>query len=160
MRGFSLRVRFYIVAGQEVTFNYLTIKLLEFAMKRYGLLILLACSFCSFAQSNNQTVLQKSLKDWGPISISEKQGVITVTLNEDRVTSQIYEAVIEMGVCPPLWFDAKKTSYLKNTKEIHVLNRHSYAGFVFEDPKSTCEAVGKAKGDDGKRVIAFHTHTH
>jgi hypothetical protein len=81
-------------------------------------------------------------------------------MNEDRVTTQIYESVIEMGVCPPLWFEAKKTGYLKNTKEIHVLNRHSYSGFVFEDPKSTCNAVGKAKGDDGRRVIAFHTHTH
>lgn len=129
-------------------------------MKKYGLLMLLAASFGVFAQPNNMAVLQKSLKPWQPLSINEHGGAITLTLNEDRVTTEIYEAVIAGGVCAPSWLETKKTGYLKNAKEVRVLNRNNSAGFVFENPKSSCDEVGKAKGDDGKLVISSHTHSY
>lgn len=80
-------------------------------------------------------------------------------MNEDRMTPLIYNAVISMGVCPPLWFDAKGSSYLKSTKEVRVLNRHSHSGFVLESPKTSCDEVGKATGDNGTIVINSHTHS-
>lgn len=121
------------------------------------LLILFSTSMA--AHASNLTVLQKSLKDWAPISISDKKGVIEIVMNEDRMTPQIYNAVINMGVCPPLWFDAKGSSYLKNTKEVRVLNRHSHSGFVLESPKTSCDEAGKATGDNGTIVINSHTHS-
>ncbi|MBP2846322.1 MULTISPECIES: hypothetical protein [Dickeya] len=128
-------------------------------MKKCTCALLLLASFCASAQSINHSVLQKSLKPWHPIIFSENGGVIRLTMNEDRVSNEIYESVILMGVCTPLWFEAKKTAYLNKIKEIHVLNRNSRSGFIFESPKSSCEEVGKAKGDGGKIVIAAHTHS-
>lgn len=125
--------------------------------KLSALLILFSASMA--AHASNLTVLQKSLKDWAPISISDKRGVIEIVMNEDRLTPQIYNAVINMGVCPPLWFGAKGSSYLKNTKEVRVLNRHSHSGFVLESPKTSCDEVGKATGDSWSIVINSHTHS-
>ncbi|PHM54764.1 hypothetical protein Xhom_02720 [Xenorhabdus hominickii] len=62
-----------------------------------------------------------------------------------------------MGVCSPLWLDGK-TSYLKNTKEIRVLNKHNHAGYVFENPRSSCDEVGKATDDKANLIILSHTH--
>ncbi|WP_049089333.1 hypothetical protein [Klebsiella grimontii] len=122
-------------------------------------LLLFLFSTSMVAHASNLTVLQKSLKDWAPISISDKQGIIEIVMNEDRMTPQIYNAVIGMGVCPPLWFEAKGSSYLKNTKEVRVLNRHSHSGFVLESPKASCNEAGKAVGDNGTIVINSHTHS-
>lgn len=79
-------------------------------------------------------------------------------MNEDRVTPKIYDAVISMGVCTPLWFEAKGSSYLKNIKELRVLNRHSYSGYVLESPKSTCDEAGKAASGGTAIVINANTH--
>ncbi|MEQ1968399.1 hypothetical protein ABLA30_15600 [Xenorhabdus nematophila] len=129
-------------------------------MKKYIVTLLLLTSFGVFAQSTNHSVLQKSMKIWQPLSISDRDNVVTLTMNEDRITDNIYHAVIKGGVCAPLWFDDKNTSYLKKTKEIRVLNRHNYSGYVFENPRSSCDEVGKATNDKTSLIIASHTRGH
>ncbi|PHM73730.1 hypothetical protein [Xenorhabdus kozodoii] len=71
-------------------------------MKKYIVTLLLLTSFGVFAQSTNHSVLQKSMRMWQPLSISDSEGIVTLTMNEDRVTDKIYHAVINMGVCSPL----------------------------------------------------------
>ncbi|MFD0709958.1 hypothetical protein [Photorhabdus akhurstii] len=130
-------------------------------MKKYicTLFLLVLTSFSVFAQSTNYSVLQKSMRSWQPLSISDSGDVITLTMDEGQVTSDIYKSVIEMGVCAPIWLGVKN-SYLKNTKEIHVLNRHNYIGYVFENPRSSCDEVGKATNDNVGLIILSHTHGH
>ncbi|MFJ5480894.1 hypothetical protein [Pectobacterium carotovorum] len=129
-------------------------------MKKYIPALLIMASFSTFAQSHNQSTLQKSLSPWKPLAISESAGAIAITMNEDRITPEIYSAVIKMGVCTPLWFGDKKSAYLKNTKEISILNRNNHSGFVFENPKSSCEEAGKAKDGGGDIVISSNTHSY
>ena len=110
------------------------------------------------AQASNEAVLQKSLKPWNPLSIESSAGVVTLVMNEDSVTTQIFNSIIRMGVCSPLCLNPQKNTYLKNTKEVRVLNRYSHSGFVFENPRSSCNEAGQAKGDGSELIIASHTH--
>ncbi len=134
------------------------LKLLGSQTVKKLLMLLILISFSTFAQKHNESVLQKSLKPWNPLSIEDNAGVITLVMNEDSVTTQIYNSVIRMGVCSALWLNPQKSAYLKNTKEVRVLNRHAHGGFVFEDPRSSCGEAGQAKGDDSELIIASHTH--
>ncbi|MEQ1968948.1 hypothetical protein ABLA30_18535, partial [Xenorhabdus nematophila] len=68
-------------------------------MKKVICTLFLLVSFGVFAQSTNDSILQKSMKSWQPLSISDKWGIITLTMNEDRITNDIYKAVINIGVC-------------------------------------------------------------
>ncbi|EJA4989077.1 hypothetical protein ACE2LV_004400 [Salmonella enterica] len=120
--------------------------------------LLMTFSVSVFAQSLNEKVLSKSLSDWQPLAIKDKNNIITVTMNEDRVTPQIFLSVVENGVCDPTWFDYKKTSFLKKTEEIRILNRHDYQGLVLEQPLATCMEAGKSK--DFNIIINSHTHSH
>ncbi|MDX7988240.1 hypothetical protein FE392_13010 [Xenorhabdus sp. 12] len=129
-------------------------------MKKIICALFLLASFNVFAQSINDAVLQKSMKGWQPLSISDSGNIITLTMNEDQITKDIYQAVIKMGVCAPLWLAEKGTSYLKKTKEIKVLNRHSYSGYVFENPRSSCDELGKVADDRVSLTILSHTHVH
>ncbi|HEE0834820.1 hypothetical protein CD006_17190 [Enterobacter sp. 10-1] len=126
-------------------------------MKKLALSLLLVSASVT-AQASNEAVLQKSLKPWNPLSIESNDGVVTLVMNEDSVTTQIYNSVIRMGVCGPLWLNPKKNTYLKNTKEVRVLNRYAHSGFVFENPSSSCKEAGQAKGDGSELIIASHTH--
>ncbi|WP_338804794.1 hypothetical protein WDV76_06120 [Xenorhabdus griffiniae] len=129
-------------------------------MKKYLYTLLLLTSCSAFAQSTNLSVLQKSMKSWQPLSITDKKGIVTLTMKNDQVTDTIYKSVITNGVCGPLWLDDKNTSYLKNTKEIRVLNKHNYIGPVFENPRTSCDELGKAKDDTAGIIISSHTHWH
>ncbi|EAS0523632.1 hypothetical protein EX076_16880 [Salmonella enterica] len=121
-------------------------------------MLLITFSVSAFAQSLNEKVLSKSLSDWQPLAIKDKNNIITVTMNEDRVTPEIFLFVVTNGVCDPTWFDYKKTSFLKKTEEIRILNRHDYQGLVLEQPLATCVEAGKAK--DSNIIINSHTHSH
>lgn len=129
-------------------------------MKKITCALLLLSSFGAFAQTANQAILQNSLKPWQPLSIDDTEGVVTLTMNEDRISNTIYEAVVKGSICAPVWFEDKKTAFLKNTKEIRVLNKHSWSGMVFENPRASCDEVGKAMDGDDKVIIMSHTHMH
>ncbi|MBE8597217.1 hypothetical protein [Xenorhabdus sp. BG5] len=96
---------------------------------------------------------------WQPLSINDNGNIVTLTMNEDRITDTIYHSVIRYGVYSPLWLD-DKNSYLKNTKEVRVLNRHNHSGYVFENPRASCDEVGKATNDKIGLIISSHTHGH
>ncbi|HDH1443488.1 hypothetical protein I8N75_09465 [Klebsiella quasipneumoniae] len=126
-------------------------------MKKFFLLLLLASASVT-AQTSNESVLQKSLKPWRPLSINDNGGIITMVTNEDRVTPQVYESIILMGVCLPFLSQNAHVWYLKNTSEVHVLNRFGRNGFAFESPRKSCKEAAKSKGDDAGLVISTYTH--
>jgi hypothetical protein len=129
-------------------------------MKKITCALLLLSSFSVFAQTANQVILEKSLKPWQPLSIEDTGGVITLTMDEDSISNPIYENIVKDGICAPLWLEDKKSPYLKSTKEIHVLNKHSWAGLVFEKPKASCDEIGKAKDGNDKILLMTHTRMH
>jgi hypothetical protein len=129
-------------------------------MKKYACALALLVTFGAFAQSATETVLQKSMKPFQPLSISDSKGIVTLTMNEDQITDTIYKTVITNAICGPRWLDDKNTAYLKNTKEIRVLNKHNYIGYVFEEPSASCDELGKAKDDTAGIIIYSHTHWH
>lgn len=127
-------------------------------MKKTLCLLALCISFSAIAQASDVNILQKSLKPWQPLAINEKNNIVIVNMNEGEVTSDVYLAVIRSGVCVPAW-DKKNAAYLKNTKEVRILNKHNYMGYVLENPRSTCDDVGAAVGDNATNsIILSHTH--
>ncbi|EKS2238958.1 hypothetical protein QBG86_004389 [Salmonella enterica] len=120
--------------------------------------LLMTFSVSVFAQSLNEKVLSKSLSDWQPLAIKDKNNIITVTMNEDRVTPELYLFVIKNGVCYPVWFESKNTSFLSKTEKVRILNKYDYQGLVLDQPRSACLEAKKAK--DSSIIINGHTHSH
>lgn len=126
-------------------------------MKKFFLLLLLASASVT-AQTSNESVLYKSLNSWSPLSINDRDGIVTLVMGDDHVSPQVYESVILMGVCAPFLSQKAHVWYLKNTSEVHVVNRVGHAGFSFESPRKSCKEVAQSKGDDAGLVISTYTH--
>ncbi|HBR3251942.1 TPA: hypothetical protein L9R97_003917 [Klebsiella pneumoniae] len=112
----------------------------------------LSCS--AFSQSVDIRVLKKSLNPWQPIEIMDSKIVLPTT----TVTSDAYEALISSGVCTPVWVKDAPEGYLKNTKEIHVVNKFSTQGYTFENPLITCKKMGALMDDEAKTLMYENTH--
>lgn len=112
----------------------------------------------ALAQSVNVQLLQKSFKQWQPLGVSEEGNIITITMNEARITPELYDFAAEQGVCSPLWLDDKKATYLIKTKEIRVLNKFNSAGYVLETPRAICNEAGKTQPEQSKILILSKTH--
>ncbi|MBU4680415.1 hypothetical protein KC222_00105 [Cedecea davisae] len=126
-------------------------------MKRSIFAVALLTSFAAFAQPSNLAVLKKSLNDMQPLSIKEDKGVITVALDEAQVTPDIYDTAI-YGVCYPVWLHKENTSYLKNTKEVRILNKFNFMGYALENPRATCDKAGAEQPNESKVTIMASTH--
>ncbi|MEB6368983.1 hypothetical protein SB6412_02608 [Klebsiella pasteurii] len=125
-------------------------------MKKIFLLLLLASASVT-AQTSNESVLRKSLNTWSLLSINDRDGIVTLVMDDDRVAPQAYESVILMGVCAPFLSQKAHVWYLKNTSEVHVVNRVGHTGFAFESPRNSCKEVAQSKGDEASLVISTHT---
>lgn len=126
-------------------------------MKIAKTLLILSVAFIAHASHANEiSTMEKSLRPWQPLEIKKNQDAITVTLNENMITPQIYEAVSMSGICPDVW--SNSASYLKTIKEVHILNKHKAAGYVFENPESVCNELGKATSDKAKIILMSNTH--
>ncbi|HCR1008275.1 TPA: hypothetical protein OMU03_003401 [Enterobacter roggenkampii] len=115
-------------------------------------------SISAHAQTNNVKTLQKQLKSWQPIEIKENNNVVTVVLDANQVTPEIYDAVVSSGICMDVWIKDVPDSYMKTTKELHVLNKHKAFGYVLEQPLATCNEMGKEPDDRAKVMMLSKTH--
>lgn len=130
-------------------------------MKYYKTAALLALALTSYtAQANDVSTLKKSLKPWQPIEITKTDGNISVTLNAAQVTSEIYNAVVMAGVCPTIWTKDAPASYMKNVKELQILNKFKAMGYVLEKPLATCNEMGKETDDRAKTIMLSQTHLY
>jgi len=110
------------------------------------------------AQSSDVQALQNEVKMWQPINIQQQKTIITITLNENQITPQIYHAVISDGICSGIWLHSTPDDFLKSIKEIRVLNKHSYQGYALTDPLATCNEMGMAQDEnDGKTFMLSHS---
>ncbi|EMN0500732.1 hypothetical protein OW793_19095 [Klebsiella pneumoniae] len=116
----------------------------------------LSCS--AFSQSVDLQVLKKSLNPWQPIEIIDNKNISKIVLPTTTVTSDAYEALISSGICTPVWVKSAPEGYLKNTKEIHVVNKFSAQGYTFENPLITCKKMGALMDDEAKTLMYENTH--
>ncbi|HDU3454342.1 TPA: hypothetical protein RFJ86_003202 [Klebsiella pneumoniae] len=117
---------------------------------------ILSCS--AFSQSVDLQVLKKSLNPWQPIEIMDNKNISKIVLPTTTVTSDAYEALISSGICTPVWVKSAPEGYLKNTKEIHVVNKFSAQGYTFENPLITCKKMGALMDDEAKTLMYENTH--
>lgn len=133
--------------NKEITLNFL---------KAVALFALVLTSYS--VQANDTSTLKKSLKPWQPIEVSKSGDTLTVVLNENQVTSNIYDAVISSGACVDIWTKDVPAKYLESIKEIHILNKHKAQGYVLEQPLKTCNEMGKEQPERAKVIMLSHTH--
>ena len=127
-------------------------------MKLQKAVLLLALALTSYtAQANDTSVLKKSLKPWQPIEVSKSGDTLTVVLNENQITPTIYDAVISGGVCSDIWIKSVPAKYLESVKELHILNKHKFKGYVLEQPLNTCNEMGKETDERAKVIMLSHT---
>ena len=85
--------------------------------------------------------------------IEKKGSTIIASINDERIISpDIYAENIVDGVCN--YFD-DDYSQLKGIKEIEVLNKFSYQGYVFEHPEKSCPKVHESYSE-----LWAYTHQH
>lgn len=131
----------------------------EITLKFFKAAAFLTLALTSYtAQANDISVLKKSLKPWQPIEVSKSGDTLTVVLNENQVTPTIYDAVISAGVCSDIWIKSVPAKYLESVKELHILNKHKFKGYVLEQPLNTCNEMGKETDERAKVIMLSHTH--
>ncbi|GKL46080.1 hypothetical protein NUBL13453_34380 [Klebsiella pneumoniae] len=88
----------------------------------------------------------------------DNKNISKIVLPTTTVTSDAYEALISSGICTPVWVKSAPEGYLKNTKEIHVVNKFSAQGYTFENPLITCKKMGALMDDEAKTLMYENTH--
>ncbi|WP_258364692.1 hypothetical protein [Enterobacter hormaechei] len=152
-RGALLFVSF----SDRISLNHMFNK--EITLKYFKVAALLALALTSYtAQANDISTLKKSLKPWQPIEVSKSGDTLTVILNENQITPTIYDAVISAGVCSDIWTKSVPAKYLETVKELHILNKHKFKGYVLEQPLATCNEMGKETDERAKVIMLSHTH--
>ncbi|WP_345842328.1 hypothetical protein [Shewanella algae] len=101
--------------------------------------------------------LEESLKPWEPLEITQQTETIRIVLNERRITNNIYEAIVQNGICMPLWLQ-KDNEYLEAVKEIEILNQFEKQGFVFENPMESCQKIGDSTEEAANLILMGGTH--
>ncbi|MBD9653558.1 hypothetical protein IB239_01870 [Pseudomonas sp. PDM12] len=99
-------------------------------------------------------VITRNLQAWAPLEVTLTNGTLQIITDENRVTDQIYHAVLGSGVCGSLWMNKGSWS---GVKEVKVLNRHGRQGYVFEGGEADCVELGKLKGDASDAFILERT---
>lgn len=147
----------YISSNARITHNHLFNK--EITLKLFKSLAFFIIALTSYtAQANDVSTLKKSLKPWQPIEVSKSGDTLMVVLDEKQITPNIYDAVINTGVCADIWTKHVPAKYLESVKELHILNKHKFKGYVLEQPLATCNEMGKETDERAKVIMLSHTH--
>ena len=120
---------------------------------RKGLLALSLVSASALAAPAPE-VITRNLGAWAPQTVTLDSGVLTVVTPQDRVTDQIYMAVLRDGVCGSLWMNPDSWS---GVSEVKVLNRHAHQGYVFEGGEAECNKLGELAADKTGPFILIRT---
>ena len=117
--------------------------------------ILITCPLMVTADdAGTKSSLAAALKLWQPVSVAVKGATATVRTKENRVTEQIYLAMVG-GVCLRT-LSAPGT--LLQLSEISFLNRHAAQGYVFEGGENECKEYVKLPGNKTKLWVLGRTH--
>jgi hypothetical protein len=132
-------------------------------MKRLNVILLSAALVVSSsvaAKESDTETLKIKLKPWQPSEIALKSDQITVVLPSAKINSDIYGSIISGGVCSPIWTKDVPTGYLKNIKQINVINKFKAIGYSFENPLNVCKEMGNLMDKPATAVMLGNTHTY
>ncbi|HHN5635087.1 hypothetical protein [Enterobacter hormaechei] len=147
----------FVLSGARISLNNMFNK--EINLKPFKTVVLLALTLTSFtALANDTSTLKKSLKPWQPVEVSKSGDTLTVVLNENQITSDVYETVISSGACMDIWTKDVPAKYLQTVKELRILNKHKAQGYVLEKPLNTCNEMGKEQPERAKVIMLANTH--
>lgn len=123
--------------------------------KRLCVLALILACFC--AQGSDAGRLQEALRPWHPLAVTRHHDIVTVILNEARVTPARYEEVIGEGVCAGIWRGRAPSRYLASVSQVQVLNRFHTRGYVLVGPGALCNRMRQATGQRALLILQSHT---
>ncbi|AXE93980.1 hypothetical protein [Paraburkholderia terricola] len=103
--------------------------------------------------------LQKSLKPFAIVSATIDDGVLKINIRKPVVKREdVYQFVVKMGVCYPLWIDAQKGWGSASITSIEVRNDIGAQGYSFQGGRKECGELGKSANMDAeKKYIEAHT---
>lgn len=122
--------------------------------KRCVLALIFTC-FC--AQASDAGRLQQALRPWHPLAFTRRHDIVTVILDEDRVTPARYKEVIGKGVCAGIWRRHAPSRYLASVSQVQVLNRFHTRGYVLVEPSALCYRMRQATGQRALLMLQSHT---
>lgn len=124
-------------------------------MKRLVAVFLLAASPFLWGQYAMESISNR-LDIYAPLGIEASDGVLSITMNEQRITNDIYISVITT-LCLNAITDPPS---LNDINEVRVLNMFGRQGFVFEGGRQECEGVVNFSGNNLEIHILGMTHAH
>ncbi|MEB2729595.1 hypothetical protein VC161_20885 [Citrobacter koseri] len=117
-------------------------------------------SVSSYANANDMKTLQKQLKPWQPMEITTENNAIMVVLPGKEITPDSYNNLIMSGICTPIWTHDTPDSYLKEVKELGIVNQYKSIGYVFSDPLKTCNEIGSLMPKPGQVLLSSKTRLY
>ncbi|TCW81025.1 hypothetical protein C5O80_22855 [Burkholderia sp. SRS-46] len=92
--------------------------------------------------------LQKSLTSFSITSAAIDGGALKINVKRPVVTRHIYSSIVSMGVCLPLWNNARTGWGAASITSIEVRNEIGAQGFAFRGGRKECDGLGKISGGD------------
>lgn len=123
--------------------------------KRLFILALILAFFS--AQASDPGRLQHALRPWHPLAVTRHHSIVTIILNESRVTPALYEDVIVVGVCTGIWRNQVQTRDLASVSALQVLNKYHTRGYVLVEPGALCKRMGEETGQRALMILLSHT---
>ena len=123
--------------------------------KRLFILALILAFFS--AQASDPGRLQHALRPWHPLAVKRHHGIVTIILNESRVTPALYEEVIIVGACAGIWRKQVPPHDLASVSALQVLNKYHTRGYVLVQPGTVCKRMGQATGQRALLILLSHT---
>lgn len=104
--------------------------------------------------AETKSSLTNALKMWEPSTVSISNGVATVRTKENRVTEQIYLAMVG-GVCI---LTLTEPGSLSTLSEVKFLNRHGRQGYIFKGGETDCAEYVNLPIKKTKTWVLSRTH--
>ncbi|EPJ9674349.1 hypothetical protein R4R86_003871 [Citrobacter farmeri] len=117
-------------------------------------------SVSAYANANDMKTLQKQLKPWQPMEITTENNAIMVVLPGKEITPDSYNNLIMSGICAPIWTHDTPDLYLKEVKELSIVNQYKSIGYVFSDPLKTCNEIGSLMPKPGQVLLSSKTRLY
>lgn len=117
-------------------------------------------SVSAYANANDMKTLQKQLKPWQPMEITTENNAIMVVLPGKEITPDSYNNLIMSGICTPIWTHDTPDLYLKEVKELSIVNQYKSIGYVFSDPLKTCNEIGSLMPKPGQVLLSSKTRLY
>ncbi|MVX98766.1 hypothetical protein GP924_25815 [Enterobacteriaceae bacterium 8376wB9] len=93
----------------------------------------------------------------GPLAVIRYHGIVTIILNESRLTPALYEDVIVVGVCAGIWRKQVPAHDLTSVSALQVLNKYHTRGYVLVEPAALCKRMGQATGQRALLILLSDT---